>query len=422
MNPSSANDAGVKRSTLLSLVLKALHAGRAESLPEMSDLLKLSGHVISGLMDEAFRDDLVKVTGANESSGIPILTYSLTATGRRLAAEALERNAYVGPAPVGLKTYRDQAIVNPLHNERLEPSRIRRALADLVLTDKVVNRLGPAINTCRSMLLYGPPGNGKSSVARRIGSMFSNTVYVPYCVEIEGQIVKIFDPAIHEEVAPSPTGRIVETDIRQEDFDHRWVVCRRPVVITGGGFSLDMLDLRYIEAAKFYEAPLHIKAMGGTFVIDDFGRQLIGPKDILNRWMIPLEEKLDYLKFITGATVSLPFETLVIFCTNLAPRDLMDAAFLRRIPYKIKLSPPSVDQYREIFRRAAAEHALQISAADLDWLIVELQEQRQLPLGGYQPGFIMNHIVEASAFAGRDPLIDRSLIAEALDNLYADSA
>jgi predicted ATPase with chaperone activity len=272
------------------------------------------------------------------------------------------------------------------------------------------------------MLLYGPPGNGKSSVARCIGSMFSNTVYVPHCVEIEGQIVKVFDPSIHEELAASQSGRIIETDIRQEDFDHRWVACRRPVVITGGGFSLDMLDLRYNDASKFYEAPLHIKATGGTFVIDDFGRQLIGPKDILNRWMIPLEERLDYLKLNTGATVSLPFETLVIFCTNLAPSDLMDVAFLRRIPYKIKLDWPSIDQYREIFRREAAVRGLEISPSDFNWLVAELRERRNLPLGGYQPGFIMNHIVEASAFAGRDAAIDKSLIAEALDNLYADSA
>ena len=420
IKPASAAATGVSHATLFSLVLKALHGGRAENLPELVQLLKLPGHIISGLVDEAIALDLLKVTGAAGDSPLPILMYSLTIAGRAAAAEALERNGYIGPAPVGLQAYRDQVKTLALRNERLDQARMSDVLGDLVLAGNFINRIGPAITAGRSILLYGPPGNGKSSVARSVGRMFSNAIYVPYGIEIEGQIIKVFDPGVHREMAAPSEGRLPTGDIHEEDIDYRWVACHRPVVITGGEFSLDMLDLHYIETSKLYEAPLHIKAMGGVFVIDDFGRQLVQPKDILNRWMIPLEERVDYLKILSGTTVSLPFETLVIFCTNLSPNSLMDAAFLRRIPYKIKLRPPSVDQYREIFERVAIERGLKLSMPTFEWLISELQDHRKLPLGGYQPRFIVDHIIEACAFEGKPAALEKPRIAAALDDLYAD--
>ena len=176
-------------------------------------------------------------------------------------------------------------------------------------------------------------------------------------------------------------------EIRREEFDRRWVACRRPVIVTGGEFTLEMLDLRYNAVANFYEAPLHLKALGGTFVIDDFGRQFVRPTDLLNRWIVPLEERIDYLRLHTGATFSVPFDELVIFSTNLSPDSLMDPAFLRRIPYKIELNPPSKERYREIFRRAAAERGLQFSDAVFDWLVEELEDRRQFSLACYQPRF-----------------------------------
>ena len=422
IKPASASVTGVSHSTLFSLLLKALHGGRAENLPELVQLLKLPSHIISGLVDEAIALDLLKVTGAAGDSALPILTYSLTIAGRTAAAEALERNGYIGPAPVGLQAYRNRVKALALRNERLDPARMSGAFSDLVLAENFINRIGPAITAGRSILLYGPPGNGKSSVARSVGRMFTNVIYVPYCIEIEGQIIKIFDPGVHQEATAPEGGRHPNSDIHEEDIDYRWVACRRPVIITGGEFSLDMLDLHYIETSKVYEAPLHIKAMGGVFIIDDFGRQLAQPKDILNRWMIPLDERVDYLKILSGTTISLPFETLVIFCTNLAPNTLMDAAFLRRIPYKIKLRPPSVEQYREIFERAAAEKGLKLSRSAFDWLISELRDHRKLPLGCYQPRFIVDHHIEACAFEGRPAVLEKPLVAAALDDLYAEDS
>ena len=190
------------------------------------------------------------------------------------------------------------------------------------------------------------------------------------------------------------------------------------MVITGGEFSLDMLELRHITESNFYEAPLHIKAIGGTFVIDDFGRQIVQPKDLLNRWMIPLEEHVDYLKLHTGATFPVPFDALVLFCTNLAPSDLMDAAFLRRIPYKIKLGPPSIERFGAILRREAAERSVELSDAMFDFLVAELEGRRKFALACYQPRFIVDHVVETSAYQKRPPAFTEALIHRALDNLY----
>jgi predicted ATPase with chaperone activity len=280
--------------------------------------------------------------------------------------------------------------------------------------------VGPAIKAGRSILFYGPPGNGKSSIARRIGRVFADVIHVPYCIEVEGQIVKIFDPKVHQEVSATPPGKpnLTPVKLRHENFDHRWVSCRRPVVITGGEFSLDMLELRHVAESNYYEAPLHIKAIGGTFVIDDFGRQIVQPKDLLNRWMIPLEEHVDYLKLHTGATFPVPFDALVLFCTNLSPSDLMDAAFLRRIPYKIRLGAPSIEQFGAILRREAAERGLVAADPLFDWLLEELRERRQFPLACYQPRFIVDHVIEACAYRKVTPVLNEALVARALDHLY----
>jgi predicted ATPase with chaperone activity len=293
---------------------------------------------------------------------------------------------------------------------------VRAAFADLTIADSMVEQIGPAVAAARSILLYGPPGNGKSSVAERIGRLFADVIFVPYAIEIDNQIIKIFDAEVHRAITVPEDPAVHGLAIRREDFDERWVACRRPIAITGGELTLEMLDLRLVEQAGFYEAPLHVKAMGGIFVIDDFGRQIVSPKALLNRWIIPLEKRFDYLRLHTGKSFSLPFDELVVFSTNMEPEELMDAAFLRRIPYKIELAEPSEAAYREIFRRLAADRQLDIAPALVDRVIAELR-RRGIPLACYQPGFVAGQIEAACRFRHRPVAASEPLILSALTNI-----
>jgi hypothetical protein len=418
--PNTVAETGIAERTLLSLLLKAMYSGGADTVPKLSDLLKLPPSVLQGMLQEANAQKLVKIIGTEGQSAIPVLTYALTEGGREAAADATKQSKYLGPAPIRLQAYVEQLARQRLANEKTSRDKIGGAFRDLVVTEQFVNRLGPAINSGRSILLYGAPGNGKSSIAERVGRLFTDVIYVPYCIEVEGQIIKIFDGTVHVEIERQSVG--ADIDIRGGDFDRRWVPCRRPLIITGGELTLEMLDLRYNEVANFYEAPLHIKALGGIFVIDDFGRQFVKPEALLNRWIIPLEERIDYLTLQTGATFSLPFDELIIFSTNLTPDDLMDPAFLRRIPYKIELIAPTRDQYKMIFERVAAARGLNLGDSMFDWAVEELHERRRFPLACYQPAFIVNHAIEACAFDKRAPEISESLIVDALDNLYTSTA
>jgi hypothetical protein len=278
--------------------------------------------------------------------------------------------------------------------------------------------IGPAINSGRSILLYGAPGNGKTTIAERIGGIFEDVIYIPYCFEVEGQIIKVFDPGIHHRVERSTQeGHSRALGLRRDDLDLRWVPCRRPFIVTGGELTLEMLDLSFNALAKFYEAPLHVKALGGIFVIDDFGRQLVKPEALLNRWIVPLESRVEYLKLHTGKSFRIPFDELVIFSTNLSPRDLMDPAFLRRIPYKLEIGTPSPDDYRLIFR--AVSRTLGLEAADevIDYVMMKLHELGDVPFAGYQPKFIVDQVVAACKFEGIQAQYRPEFVDMAIANL-----
>ena len=228
------------------------------------------------------------------------------------------------------------------------------AFSDLIIADNFLERLGPALNSGNAMLLYGPPGNGKTSIALRLRKIFSDVIYVPHAVLVEGQIMRVYDPSVHMLTEPRETGLAQENPVlRREQHDARWVPCNRPFVVTSGEFTLEMLELDYNPTANFYEAPMHVKALGGCFIIDDFGRQLSTPVKLLNRWIIPIEGRVDYLKLHTGKTFAVPFEEMVIFSTNIEPEDLMDPAFLRRIPYKLKVTAPTHEQFQHILEAEA---------------------------------------------------------------------
>ena len=360
---------------------------------------------------------MLDVLGAAGIRAISELRYSLTEKGKQRAIEAMGQNQYIGPAPVSLATYSERIQRQRITNERVDRASVDIAFANLVISEKFIRDIGPAINSGRSILLYGPPGNGKTTVSEKIGTIFKDVVYIPYCFEVEGQIIKVFDPGIHKTVqgnAEFAKGNAV----RREDFDGRWVPCRRPNIVTGGELTLSMLDLSFNPLTKYYEAPLHVKAFGGIFTIDDFGRQIVTPEALLNRWIVPLESRVDYLQLHTGKSFSLPFDELVIFSTNLAPRDLMDPAFLRRIPYKLDVGAPSRVEYRRIFRMISQALGLEASDQVIDLVIAELREKNDFPLASYQPKFIIDQVRAACKFEGLSPQFRPDLITMALTNLY----
>ncbi|MFO1185609.1 MAG: AAA family ATPase [Bauldia sp.] len=417
--PKSIAETGIAQADLLNLMMKAMYSAAAETASKIADVIKLPHRIVQLLTEEARERKLIEALGGTGGTlALSELRFTLTEKGKAWALDALSQNQYVGPAPVPLTDYTDRIRRQRISGERVDREQVDHAFANLIISEEFVRAVGPAINSGRSILLYGPPGNGKTSVAERIGSVFADVIYIPYCFEVEGQIIKVFDPSIHKAAMTAADSASKGTALRREDFDRRWVACRRPFIVTGGELTLEMLDLSFNAIAKFYEAPLHIKALGGTFVIDDFGRQIIKPEELLNRWIVPLESRVEYLKLHTGKSFSLPFDELVIFSTNLAPRDLMDPAFLRRIPYKMEVGGPPPDEYRRIFKTVANGMKIDVSDEIIDFVLAELRERNDFPLAGYQPKFIIEQVKAACKFEGTPEACTIDLVKMALGNLY----
>ena len=417
--PETLEEMGLSAGELRGLVLKAIFSMELQTNSGLADVLKLQPRVIQALMEDCVSMKLVEVLGtAGDGSASGELRYGLTSLGKDRAAEALEHCAYVGPAPVSLEVYAHQINTQKVTNEKICRAQVTSAFDDLVISEDFIDNIGPAINSGRSILLYGPAGNGKTTVAERVAQIFSNVIYIPYCIQVDGQIIKVLDPSIH--VAFGQEEKIPTKSIRRDNIDRRWVACERPVVITGGELTLDMLDLKYSETSGFYEAPLHIKALGGTFIIDDFGRQLASPEDILNRWIVPLQSRIDFMKLHTGKSFEIPFDELIIFSTNMKPADLMDPAFLRRIPYKLETTSPSPEQFQEIFLSISEKAGLTIYEEDYNYLVDELMKRGNGQLACYQPAFIVDQVLCACKFENGPAELRRDLVTRAIGNLFAE--
>lgn len=403
----------------MGLLMKLIYHDRLETMRQFIEAIKLPYPIVLDLVQMAVDRQLLQTLGSRYSDNPIDMSYSLTEGGQRWTLDALSRMGYVGPAPVTLEEFNAQVNSQKLTNELINLDRLRKAIGSLTFEDRIIEQCGPALNSGRAMLLYGPPGNGKTSVAHCFASVYSDVIYVPHAVNVEGQIIRIYDPRIHGQLGDSElddddSGLFV---MRQEECDARWVPCRRPFVVTGGELTLDMLDLRYDAVGKYYEAPLHVKALGGCFIIDDFGRQLVSPTNLLNRWIVPLENRVDFLKLHTGKSFSVPFEELVIFSTNLEPEDLMDPAFLRRLPYKIEVGAPTVENYKIIFENECARQKMVLSNEMFDYIVQRLRHEKNMDLAAYQPRFIVDQVLATCRFMEEEPHFEPRFVDYALDNL-----
>jgi predicted ATPase with chaperone activity len=414
--PTTIEETGLSLGFLSDLALKLLYFRGYITGAEIAEQMHLPfTGVVDGILAFLKRELLCEVKGAG---GIhqSAYEYTITAKGIARAREVLDRGQYVGPAPVPLTEYSQGIRAQPMLTSSIHERALRRALTHLVVDGDMMERLGPAVNSGRSIFLFGAPGNGKTAMAESIGRMVLGAeMYMPYAVEIGGMVIKVFDEVNHQ-LAPQP-----EPD-RKEAGNHgtgrlrhdlRWIRIKRPVITTGGELTLETLDLVWDDVSKYYEAPFQMKANGGMFLIDDFGRQQVRPRDLLNRWVVPLEKRYDFLTLHTGQKIEVPFELLIVFSTNLEPRDLVDEAFLRRIRHKIEVGDPSFDTYREIFQRECALRNISFDREGLAYLLRDYYVKIDRPLRACHPRDLLDEILDIARYLNIRPALSRDLIDRA---------
>lgn len=417
--PRKLREVGYDPNIILQLVGKGMYLENLETVIQISDEIKLPTNVIEQALQALVNRKQIESVGTMPptANGMGALRYNLTGAGRKFVQDALNQNQYFGPAPIPLEQFCDQVRAQAIGGERVSPEDIEQAFSDIVVPDEFTRRLGPAVNSGMSILIYGPAGNGKTTVAEKVAHIFESVIYIPHAIEVNGTIIKVFDASVHNSVEiedPDPERR----KLFREMNDKRFVPCKRPVIITGGELNMEMLDLKYNEVSKFYEAPLHIKALNGTFIIDDFGRQQVSPEQLLNRWIVPLQSRIDFLKLHSGKSFELPFDELVIFSTNLAPDDLMDPAFLRRIPYKLETKDPSLEAFKAIYDAVARKAGLELTEDIFQFTVHQIIKESGKALAAYQPKFIIDQVISNCKYQGVELAFTKEYVAEALANLY----
>jgi hypothetical protein len=427
--PNSVEETGISFGQLLDLTVKTIYYGGRPSARDISRSLALPFNVVDSLLTFLKREQFIEVVGSG-GLGEQEYQYALSEKGTERALEALERNAYVGPAPIPFEDYVMVTMEQSVRQIRVDADVVDQALHDLVLNTTTRDLVGPAVNSGRSMLLYGDPGNGKSSIAKGIGRMLRGRVLIPYAIDVGGQTIRVFDPRVHFPVGDEEEGEETDDDRRgingyasqrpERRRDARWVVARRPLIITGGELTLADLELKFSPASKFYIAPVQMKANSGILVIDDFGRQLVAPKELLNRWIVPMEARVDHLSLLSGETIEIPFELLLVFSTNIPPQQLGDEAFFRRIRHKIEVGDPDEAAFLKIMRLVCGANNVPYEEAAGHYIIERYYRPKNRHLRGVHPRDIIDLLIDISSFQNRAAECTRELIDLACASYFID--
>lgn len=421
--PRSLAEVGVSGDLIAELVVKQIYSAGRLTATDLSEALAVDYSIIHNALDALTREALIQRVGS-QGPLEQLDIFSLTDRGRDHAERALSRSQYRGPVPVPLDQYRKVVREQSLHNHVVSREELQQGLSHLVLDQKTLGVLGPALNSGHSIFFYGPPGNGKTTIAISLGRLLGRLELIPHALYVAGQIIRIFDPVIHQ-VAEAPGASGGSLDGLQQPYrnpeaapDRRWVICHRPTVVAGGELTMERLELRYDAQLGYHQAPLQVKANGGVLLIDDFGRQRIPPRDLLNRWIVPMDRGVDYLTLHTGETIQVPFDLLLIFGTNLRPAELVDEAFLRRVRYKILIPNPKEEEFREILRRAAARKNLVIDEGLIDYFIDRYYREPAREMRASHPWDIIAYVDDMCRFEGSPTHLDRETLDLAADSMF----
>jgi hypothetical protein len=406
--PEEIADTGISEQFLCDLALKHVAMLPEPTTTAVAERINLPRTLTEDLLQNLYREKLIEV---KMQSAIGSTRYAMLDHGWDRLARLLSISGYVGPAPVSLRDYSHMMKLQSIPSNTASIDTVKQAFHDLILPDSLLQTLGCVINSRRSLFLTGLPGTGKTAVAERINNALDGGIWIPYAVEIDGQIIRVFDSHCHEPLSAD------ETPI---DFDRRWVLIHRPLVVVGGELTLENADLTWSEAAKFYEAPFQMKSNGGTLVIDDFGRQRVAPQDLLNRWIVPLERRVDYLALHTGKKIEVPFEQLVVFSTNLDEKDLADQAFLRRMGYRARVEPPTPAAYTSIFKYQASKRGITVEQSVLDHILAKYRTERR-QMKGCEPRDILDRATDICKFENQSLKLTPTIVDIAWCNYFGTS-
>lgn len=410
--PQSLSEAGLSESEVEALALKCLLNRGNMTGWQISEQLCLPFNILQRLLAQM---KVQRLVGYKTDAGLNDYQYELTDLGSDRARRRAEHCTYYGAAPVGFDVYCEAIRAQTMTAKKPSLADLRQAFGELVLSDEMFSQLGQALHAGRGLFLYGAPGNGKTSIAQRVTAAYGETMWIPRCVSVYGEIIRLFDPSNHE-LLPLPSNSSL---VNERPVDPRWVRIRRPTIVVGGELTMDSLEIKTNSQTGIGEAPLQMKSNGGTFVIDDFGRQRISTDELLNRWIVPLETGYDFLDLASGRKIQVPFDQLIVFSTNLEPADLVDEAFLRRIPYKIDVLDPSEAQYRELFSAMASKLGIQCPQQGIDYLIQTHYVQADRPLRFCHPRDLLRQIENFCSFHEVEPCLTRQNVDAAVKNYFA---
>ncbi len=411
--PKCLEDTGLSRELMTDLIAKHILDQGTLSLAQLAQSTCLPGAIIESLLNFMRTEALIEVRP--NRSDQPGLNYSLTDRGRSAALDAMLRSGYIGPAPVTLGHYSIITRSQSIHKQKVARQAMHKVFEEIVIKQSLLDQLGSSMNSGRAIFLYGPAGTGKTYISQRLTKLFPDLTLIPHAVAVDNHIIQVFDPLVHQLVNHEEDE---ESHVLERGHDRRFNMCRRPTVITAGELTAEMLEVMYEPAAKLYEAPLQMRANNGVFIIDDLGRQRIEPKQLFNRWIVPLEERKDYLSLKSGRHFEVPFDTVLIFSTNIHPLDLADEAFLRRIGYKIEFRPMDADAYEQIWRDTCVEFEVDYDHEVFEYVVNELHARNSVDMLPCHPRDLIGMAVDHALYTENERLIDVDKLRWAWRNYF----